>query len=168
MGFLMLLARKISLQNRHNNIQYQLTTINNQLEDYTSYAGILSQDSVSLSDLASLPSSLFTQGVSELSNAHYQALQLSNSQMSQAVSSGMFGTDQNQNLQAIAQQKMYENARKQIQKQLSARLNEEEKSLETKKTMLETLDAEITQELQNINDPMKSGIQSSISSFGLA
>lgn len=167
MGFLMFLARKISLQARDNDIQYQLTTINSKLNDYTSYASILSQDSVSLSDISSLPSSLFSQGMADLTNAHYQALQISQNQFGQAVSSGMFGNGQTQQIQQIAQQKMYENARKQIQKQLAAKLNEEEKSLQAKKTRLETLDAEIQQELQAIDSRISSGIKNSISTYGL-
>lgn len=157
----------MSLQSRDNNIQYQLTTINNKLNDYTEYASILSQDSVSLSDIASLPSSLFTQGLSELTNAHYQALQLSNAQMSQAASSGMF-TNQSQEIQQIAQQKMYENIRKQFQKQLQQRLNEEEKSLQARKTRLEALDAEIQQELSGIDQRMSNDVKNSICSYGLS
>lgn len=167
MAFLMFLSRKISLQNQDNDIQYQLSTINSKLQDYTSYASILSQDSVSMTDIASMPSSLFSQGMADLTNAHYQALQISGNQYSQAVSSGMFGQTDNQYIQQVAQQKMYENARKQIQKQIQARLNEEEKSLQAKKTRLEALDAEIQQELQALDQRIASGIKSSISTYGL-
>lgn len=167
MGFLMFLARKISLQNQDNDIQYQLTTINNKLQDYTNYASILSQDSVSLSDISALPSSLFAQGMADLTNAHYQAMQISNTQFGQAMSSGMFGNNQNVQIQEVARQKMYENARKQIQKQLSMKLNEEEKSLQAKKTRLEALDAEIQQELQGMDQKIAGGIKSSISTYGL-
>ena len=167
MGFLMFLARKISLQRQENDIQYQLTTINSKLQDYTSYSSILSQDSVSLSDISSLPPSLFAQGMAELTNAHYQALQISNQQFGQAVNSGMFGANQNQQIQQIAQQKMYENARKQIQKQLAMKLNEEEKSLQSQKVRLEALDAEIQQELQGMDSKIAGGVKSSISTYGL-
>jgi len=167
MGFLMFLARKINLEHQENDIQYQLTTINSKLQDYTSYASILSQDSVSLSDISALPSSLFAQGMADLTNAHYQALQISNQQYGQAVSSGMFGSNNNQQTMQIAQQKMYENARKQIQKQLAMKLNEEEKELQSKKTRLETLDAEIQQELQAMDQKIASGVKSSISTYGL-
>lgn len=166
MGFLMFLARKISLQNQDNNIQYQLTTVNNKLQDYTSYASILSQDSISLSDISALPSSLFSRGMADLQNAHMQALQISSNQFGQAVNSGMFDPN-NIQMQQIAQQKMYENARKQIQKQLQIRLNEEEKSLQAKKTRLEALDAQIQQELQALDGRIANGIKSSVSTYGL-
>lgn len=162
----MFLARKISLQNQDNNIQYQLTTINSKLQDYTSYASILSQDSISLSDISALPSSLFARGMADLQNAHMQAMNISNNQFGQAVNSGMFDPN-NIQMQQIAQQKMYENARKQIQKQLQIRLNEEEKSLQAKKTRLEALDAQIQQELQALDGRIANGVKSSISTYGL-
>ena len=114
MGFLMMLARKIQLQDRKNNLEYQITALNTKKDELISYASILSQDSVSLSDISSLPSSLFSQGMAELTNAHYQALQISQAQFSQAMSSGMFGAGGNPQIEQITQQKMYENARKQI------------------------------------------------------
>ena len=105
--------------------------------------------------------------MADLTNAHYQALQISNAQFGQAMGSGMFGNNQNVQIQEVAKQKMYENARKQIQKQLAMKLNEEEKSLQAKKTRLEALDAEIQQELQGMDQKIAGGIKSSISTYGL-
>ena len=47
------------------------------------------------------------------------------------------------------------------------KLNEEEKSLQAKKTRLEALDAEIQQELQGMDQKIAGGIKSSISTYGL-
>ena len=167
MGFLMFLARKISLQNRDNDIQYQLTTINTKLNDLTSFASILSQDSVNLTDIAAMPASLFGDGFAYLNNAHNRALQMSDQMFNAAVSSGMFGDTSNQMVMEITRQKMYENARKQIQKELSMKLNEEEKSLQGRKTRLEAQDAAIQQELQGIDQRMQAGIKSQFSSYTL-
>ncbi len=167
MGFLMFLARKIQLTHQENNIQYQLIDINNKLNNLTDYVSILSQDSVSYTDIASVPTSMFMTGMGELSNAHYQALQISGAQFNQAVASGMFGQNVDPMIAQITQQKMYENARKQIQKQMQIKYNEEEKSLQAKKTRLEAQEKQIQQELQALDQGISSGIQSSISSFGL-
>ena len=62
---------------------------------------------------------------------------------------------------------MYENARKELQKQLRARLNEEEKSLQSRKTRL---DAELTivqQELEKMDQQIGRGIKNQLSSYGL-
>ena len=155
MGFLMFLARKIQLEHTQNNIQYQLIDINNKLNNLTDYVSILSQDSVSYTDM------------SELTMAHNQALQISGMQFNQAMASGMFGAGIDPMIAQITQQKMYENARKQIQKQLQVKYNEEEKSLQTKKTRLETQEKQIQQELEALDQGISSGIKDSMSSFGL-
>ena len=167
MGFLMALSRKINLEHRQNNIQYQLADINSKMNDYTDYASILSQDSVSLTDIASLPTSLFGAGMMELTAAHGQALQLSSAQMNQMIASGMFGDGSNQFVVQLTQQKLYENARKEIQKQMKVRLNEEEKSLQAKKTRLETQEKQIQQELQALDQSIANGVKSQISTYGL-
>lgn len=166
MGFLMFLSRKINLQNQENDITYQLTALNAKLNDLTKYASILQQDSISIADIADMPSSIFGQGLQQLSYINGQAAQIANAQMGQAMGSGMFTPD-NQNLQIIAQQKMYENARKQLQKQLAAKLNEEEKSMTARKTRLEAQLTAIQQESQACTQQIGNGIKNQISSFGL-
>jgi hypothetical protein len=166
MGFLMFLSRKIQLQNKESDISYQLTALNSKLEDYTKYASILQQDSISLSDIADMPSSLFSQGLTQLTAMNQQAAQIAGNQMAQAQSSGIFGTN-DQNMQIIAQQKMYENARAQLQKKLAAQLNEEEKSMTAKKTRLETELTEVQQEEQACTQQIANGVKNQISTFGL-
>lgn len=165
MGFLMFLSRKINLQYRENDINYQLAAISAKLADYTKYASILQQDSISIADVAEMPASLFGQGLTELSALNQQAAYIAGNQMNQAMSSGIFGADQN--LQVIAQQKMYENARKELQKQLLARMNEEEKSLQAKQTRLETELAIVQQDIQACSQQIGQGVKNQISTYGL-
>ena len=167
MGFLMMLARKIQLQDRKNNLEYQITALNTKKDELISYASILSQDSVSLSDISSLPSSLFSQGMAELTNAHYQALQISQAQFSQAMASGMFGAGGNPQIEQITQQKMYENARKQIQKQLQVKLNEQEKAAAAKAARLQAQLSQIEKELEHVDEREAKDIQNSVCSYGL-
>lgn len=167
MGFLVAFTRKIQLQNRDNDIQFQLGTISAKLQDLTSFASILSQDSVNLSDIAAIPASLFGDGFAYLQNAHNRALQMSDQMFNAAASSGMFGDASNQMVMEITRQKMYENARKEIQKELKIKLNEEEKHLQSRKTRLETEDAEIQQQLQGIDQRIAAGIKSSFGGYTL-
>lgn len=167
MGFLMMFARKIQLQQKVNNLEFQINALNQRKDEMISYASILSQDSVNLSDISSLPASLFCQGMNDLMGAHYQALNMSQAQFAQAMSSGMFGDGSNVQIQQIAQQKMYENARKQIQKQLQMRLNEQEKAASAKATRLQ---AELTlaeQQLQAVEERLGKNAQNSVCTFGL-
>ena len=167
MGFLMMLARQIQLQDRKNNLEFQITKLNEQKDEMISYASILAQDSVTLSDISSLPSSLFSQGMTELMNAHYQAMNISQAQFAQAMSSGMFGDGSNVQLQQIAQQKMYENARKQIQKMMQMKLNEQEKKTAAKAARLQAELTQIEQELQAVSEREAKDIQTSTCTYGL-
>ena len=166
MGFLMFLSRKINLINEENDLSYQLTALNAKLSDLTKYASILQQDSISIADMANIPASIFGQGLQQLSYINNQAAQIAGMEMSQAMGSGMFPAN-NQNIQIIAQQKMYENARKQLQKQLAAKLNEEEKSMTARKTRIETQLEAIRQEAQACTQQIGNGIKNQVSSFGL-
>lgn len=165
MGFLMFLSRKISLQHRESDLTYQLTSISSKLQDYTRFASILSQDTISLNDISEMPASIFQNGLANLNYINGAAAQIAQQNMAQAAGTGMFNG--NQNLQMIAHQKMYENARKELQKQLRARLNEEEKSLQSRKTRL---DAELTivqQELEKMDQQIGRGIKNQLSNFGI-
>ena len=164
----MFLARKISLQHRENNINFQLVGIDQKLNDLTDYVSILSQDSISATDLATIPTSLFSQGMLELTNAHYMATQIAGQQFNEAVAAnGLYGQANNPYIVQLTQQKLYENARKQIQKQLQARMNEEEKALQNKKTRLETQLKQIQTELQAMDQNIANGIKNQVSTFGI-
>ena len=164
----MFLARKFALTQRSNNINYQLMTINQQLNDYTDYVSILSQDSIDATDLASLPTSLFSQGLSDLTSATLQANQIASQEFNQAVATnGLYGQANNPYVVQLTQQKLKENAFKQIQKQLQARANEAEKRLGMKKTRLETQQKQIETELQAMDQQIATGIKNEISTFGL-
>ncbi len=167
MGFVMFLARKIQLEHKQSNIQVQLNEITRKLDDYTSFASVLSQDSISLSDVASIPSSLFGAGLNELGMMHGQAMQIANTQFGQAMSTGLFGQANNQFVIQLTQQKLYENARHQLQKQLQARLNEEEKQLQSRKTRLEVQSEVVNKELEAMDRQIAQGIKNQISTFGI-
>ena len=168
MGFLMFLARKYSLIQRQNGINYQLMSINQQLNDYTDYVSILSQDSIDATDLANLPTSLFSQGLSDLTNATLAANQMASQQFNQAMAAnGLFGQANNQYIVQLTQQKLKENAFKQIQKQLQIRANQAEKKLGMKKVRLEAQLKEVETELQTIDQQIAGGIKAQISTFGL-
>ena len=163
-----MLARKIQLQDKKNNLEYQITALNTKKDEMISYASILSQDSITMSDIASLPTSLFSQGMADLTNAHYQALQITQAQYGQASASGMFGQPgSNPQLEMIAQQKIYENARKQIQKQLQAQLNEKEKAAAARAARLQVQLTNTERELENVEQCLGKDAQNSVCSYGL-
>ena len=167
MGFIMFVARKTQLQNKQNDVSFQLTSITNKLDHYKDLGAILSQDSVKLDDIASISPSLFSFGLGRLQGIDSAAAQRADMEMNMAMQSGMFGPNPDPQLQMITRQKMYENARKEFQRQLARELNEVEKDLQNKKTRLDTELTMIQQELQSLDQHIASGIKSQIGGYGL-
>ena len=95
MGFLMFLSRKISLQHRESDLTYQLTSISSKLQDYTRFASILSQDTITLNDISDMPASIFQNGLANLNYINGAAAQIAQQNMAQAAGTGMFGGNQN-------------------------------------------------------------------------
>ena len=62
---------------------------------------------------------------------------------------------------------MYENARKQIQKQLQAKLNEQEKAAAAKAARLQAQLSQIEKELEHVDEREAKDIQNSVCSYGL-
>ena len=67
----------------------------------------------------------------------------------------------------ITRQKMYENARQEIQKELKIRLNQEEKTMQARKTRLEAEYAAIQQQLQGLDQSIAAGIKSQFGGYTL-
>jgi len=167
MGFLLMLSRKIQLEDRLNNLEYQMTNLNAKLGDLTSFSSILAQDSVSLGDIANIPSSLFGQAMGELANADMFARQAADNNFNMAMSSGMFGQIDDPNVQAITWQKMYEDGRKQYQKMLQAKMNEEEKSMKAKQTRLQAQIDLTTKEIEKVEQRESQDIEKAVGGYGL-
>lgn len=167
MGFLILLARKQHLQATADNISFNLLKINQKIDDLTTYASILSKETIDISDLASLPTSLFAQGIYDAQSMTSGAFNQANNEMAMAQNAGLFGTQPDQNLIALSHRKMYENALKQMQKTLTIRLNEQEKNLKADKTRLEAQEKAVSTELQAMDQRISQGIQESVSTYGL-
>ena len=117
--------------------------------------------------MANIPSSLFAQGLGELANCDMFAKQNADNNMGMAMSSGIFGQTANQNVQGLAWQKMYEEASKQYRKMLQAKMNEEEKSLESRKARLDAQLTEVDTELKHVEQREAQDIQSAVAGYGV-
>ena len=171
MGMLLMTFRKMHLIQKKNNIEFQLTDLNQKLMDYQSLSTALANDSASLTDIASIPPSLFGSGINSLMMAHGAATQYANQAMGYMMSNGgsifaQFG-DKAPYMQQIAYMKAYEQGREQYKKRLMAQLNEKEKEMELKKTKLEAQLAQVEEEEKATTQRIQSGIQSQVSHYGL-
>lgn len=169
MGMLLMMFRKMNLIQNKNNIEFQLTDLNQQLMDYQKLSASLANDSTSITDIASIPPSLFGAGINQLMMAHGAASQYASSAMSYMNSNSIFTQfgDKAPQMQQIAYMKAYEQAREQYKKRQMAQLNEKEKELEMKKTKLETLLAEIEEEEKATTQRIQAGVQAQVSHYGL-
>ena len=167
MGILMMLARKMQLQDTKNNLEYQITALNTKKEDLIKYSSILAQDSISAVDIASIPPSLFMQGMGELAGGHMYAEQVAQNNFNQAMSSGLFGDGSDPYVQNLTMQKMYEDARKEYQKMISAKLNEQEKAAAAKATRLQALLSNTEKELEFVDQRLAKDAETSVSGYGI-
>ncbi len=170
MGMLLMMFRKMNLIQKKNNIEFQLTDLNQKLMDYQSLSAALANDSTSLTDIASIPPSLFGSGINSLMMAHGAATQYANQAMSYMMNGGSIFTQFGDNapyMQQIAYMKAYEQGREQYKKRIMAQLNEQEKQMELKKTKLEALLAQVEEEEKATTQRIQAGVQSQVSHYGL-
>ena len=154
---------------KKNNIEFQLTDLNQKLMDYQSLSAALANDSTSITDLASIPPSLFGSGLNTLMMAHYASDQYAQQAMGYMNSNSIFTQfgDNAPYMQKLAYMKAYEKAQEQYKKRIMAQLNEKEKQMELKKTKLEALLAQIEEEEKSTTQRIQSGVQSQVSHYGL-
>ena len=169
MGLLLMQFRKLSLIQRQNNIQFQLTTLNQKLMDLQSMSATLANDSPTLADIASFPPSLFGAGVNQMMMAHNAAMQYATNVVGTMAGNSIFTQfgDNAAYMQKIAMAKAYEQAREQYNKRIQAKYNQEEKQIQLKKTNLETQLACVEEELKGISQSLPQQVSSSISHYGL-
>ena len=169
MGMLLMMFRKLNLIQRRNNIEFQLTDISQQLLDCQKSSSTLSNDSVSITDLASVSPSLFGPTLNHLMMAHSAATQYAEQSMAYMNSNSIFQQygDQAPQMQQIAYMKAYESAREQVKKRIMAQLNQKEKQLEMKKTQLETRLAAIEKEEEGVSQRIQKGVENQVTSYGI-
>lgn len=169
MGLLLMQFRKMQLLQNKNNVEFQLTDLNQKLMDYQNMAGTIGNDSLTMADIASMPPSLFGAGIDQLNMAHNFAMQYADSVMQNMMSGSIFTQfgDNAPQMQQIAYMKAYEQGKEQIKKRIQAQLNEKEKQIQMKKTKLETQLSCIEEELKGVEQRLPQEVSSSISHYGL-
>jgi len=169
MGVLLLQFRKMNLIQEQNNIEYQLNDLNQKRLNYMSFAETLSNDSITIDDVAGMPASLFGAGVSALMSMNAQATQYANDVMSKMNADSVFNQFGNNaaQMQQIAYMKAFEQGREQLKKRLQAQLNQKEKEMDMKKARLEARQVAVDKELDNVSQRLAKDVEQSVCAFGL-
>jgi len=159
MSFLVLFARKMSLKNQVNDLNYKLMQKTQELQDLQSYTAAIADGEVSMNDLTTAPATMFGRMSQYMVGSHNYAMNAASQNM--AMLQG--GQQQDATAQAQYQQlvfkNLYDQQKQQFLKAEQARLHVKEKAMENDKLKLEQqikmAEAELSQMDQAINNGIK-------------
>lgn len=164
MAILMFAARKHELRSLINTHQQKLLELSRKLSDMQQYAASIADGSVSIYDLANVPSSMFGRTMMYTQYSHNMALQnaqmnFANMQPALAQQMGTMDPAAQQQYMAWVQQNLYKQERERIAKVEAKVLNAQEKEIQLQKDKLESLLKMEEQELESVKQAEEKGIQ---------
>lgn len=162
--FLAFHARKHDLRQLINRLQEKLHDKTREISDLQQYAAAIGDGSVTVFDMANVPTSMFGRSMMYMQYSHNMALQNSQMnfmQMQPVLTQQIGGMDANAQQQYMAwvQQNLYKQERDRIAKQEAKLLNEQEKRIQQEKDKIETQLKMAEQELESVQKAEEKGIQ---------
>ncbi len=160
MSFLVLFARKLSLKNQVNDLNYKLMQKTQELQDLQSYTAAIADGEVSMNDLTTAPATMFGRMSQYMVGSHNYAMNAASQNMAmlQGGQQGQDATAQSQ-YQQLVFKNLYDQQKAQFLKAEQARLHVKEKAMENDKLKLEQqlkmAEAELSQMDQAINNGIK-------------
>lgn len=174
MTWIMLSMRKMQLKQEVSDLQFQDVQISQQIQDLANYTNNIADGTVTFSEMASCPSSLFGtqldfvansaqaayESATAKTNAYIQQLAQTNSITGNQYGYTM-GTIDGTNYDATTIfNEIYQEELKEYSKQMQQYINEYEKELQTEQTRIETQLQAKEAELQTYEQTISSNIQS--------
>lgn len=166
MGILIFTARVHDLIFQKSNLEYRLSKLTKKLRDVQQYAATVGNGSISIGDLLNSPSSMMGRTMNYLAFAHNSSLQYMQQNlpyMQQMWQQQMQGQQQNaqqaQQMQNYMMRTLYMQGRERAAQIEAKNLNMEEQRIAQEKERLETLLAEISQELKSAKEARDQGIK---------
>lgn len=174
MTWVMLSLRKATLKSRVSDLEAKLVNISQRIQDMQSYASSIADGSVSYSEMANAPSSLFGTHLEYMQNASgvaYQSAQIKTNAYLQQMNMIQQNTQGQYQLaidptgaQADVQpylifNEIYKQEMKEYAKQISEKLNGEEKELQTEKTRIEAQIKAAEAEYDSVSKQMDTNIK---------
>ena len=160
MSFLVLFARKLSLKNQVNDLNYKLMQKTQELQDLQSYTAAIADGEVSMNDLTTAPATMFGRMSQYMVGSHNYAMNAASQNMAmlQGGQQGQDATAQSQ-YQQLVFKNLYDQQKAQFLKAEQARLHVKEKAMENDKLRIEQqlkmAEAELSQMEQAINNGIK-------------
>lgn len=166
MGILIFTARVHDLIFQKSNIEYRLSKLTKKLRDVQQYAATVGNGSISIGDLLNSPGSMMGRTLNYMAFAHNSSLQYMQQNlpyMQQMWQQQMQGQQQNaqqaQQMQNYMMRSLYMQGRDRAAQIEARNLNMEEQRIAQEKERLETLLAEVSQELKSAKDARDQGIK---------
>lgn len=174
MTWIMLSMRKMQLKQEVSDLQYQDVKISQQIQDLANYTNNIADGTITFSEMASCPSSLFGTQLDFMSNsasaAYQSATVKTNAYLQQlAQTNGMtgnqygyaMGTIDGTNYDATTIfNEIYKEELQQYSEQMQEYINEYEKELQAEQTRIETQLQAKEAELQSYDQTISQNIQS--------
>lgn len=167
MSLLMLHRRRLSIIHQKYAINARLNEMNQKLQDLQQYAANIADGSVSISDMANTPASMFNRTMMFMTYAHNGALMAANNNVQQfmmlpnvqAQMAQMQDPNQQQMYQQWIFKNLYQQEREKVAKQEGKLLNEQEKEMQKEKAKLETQLKMLEAELEGVQQGEKDSIK---------
>ena len=166
MGILTCSARLHDLMRQKSNIQFKLLKISKKLRELQQYASMVGNGNISIGDILSSPGSMMGRTMAYVGYAHNTALQYmqANAPMMQMMyQQQMGGAAQNpqqmQMMQNYIMRTLYIQGREQAAQEEQKNLKVEEGKLAQEKETLETLQAEIAEEIKAVKEARDQGVK---------
>lgn len=180
MTWVMLSMRKMQLQQEVSDLQFEDVKISQQIQDLASYTSNISDGTLTYSEMASCPSSLFGtqldfmansaqaayQSATVKTNAYIQQLSQTNGTTGNQYGYAMGTTDGTSYDAATIFNEIYKEELQQYSEQMQEYINEYEKELQAEQTRIETQLQAKEAELQAYEQRISQNIQSDAISFG--
>ena len=160
MGILIFTARVHDLIFQKSNLEYRLSKLTKKLRDVQQYAATVGNGSISIGDLLNSPSSMMGRTMNYLAFAHNSSLQYM--QQNLPYMQQMWqqqNAQQAQQMQNYMMRTLYMQGRERAAQIEARNLNMEEQRIAQEKERLETLLAEISQELKSAKEARDQGIK---------
>lgn len=166
MGILIFTARVHDLIFQKSNIERRLTRLTRKLRDMQQYAATIGNGSVSIGDLLNSPGSMMGRTMNYLAFAHNSSMQymqqnlpLMQQMYQQQMAQMQQNPQQQQQMQNYMMRMLYMQGRDRAAQIEEKNLNEEEQRIAQEKERLETLLAEVNQELKSAKEARDQGIK---------
>lgn len=169
MAFLVLFARKMSLKNQVNDLNYKLMQKQQELQDLQSYTASIADGEVSMNDLTSAPASMFGNMSQFMVGSHNYAMTAAQQNMAllQGAQAGQQNPQQmaQNQYQYLVFKNLYDTQKQQYLKAEQQKLHVKEKSMENEKLKLEQQLKLAEAELSQLDQAINNGIKESAPQF---